>query len=230
MKIVNISDTHGHLPMDLPIGDVLCICGDIVPLRFQRSDKDSMDWLVYDFIDWLWDIKKLCNYKHICIVAGNHDFVFQNRSYEVQRLLEDVDGVHYLCDSSVEIEGHIFYGSPWCPQLKNWAFYKNREDLLNIFETMPQNIDVLMTHCPPDINQIGVVLQRNYNYLTNFGSWELSQALRTRNIKWVVSGHIHSGDHEVSIYNNDICIMKLANVSMKDEDYEIHYKPFIFEL
>ncbi|MBR5297602.1 MAG: metallophosphoesterase, partial [Parabacteroides sp.] len=179
---------------------------------------------------WLWYITKMCGYKHICIVAGNHDFVFQNRSTEVKQLLESVDGVHYLCDSSVEIEGHIFYGSPWCPQLRNWAFYKNREDLMKIFDTMPQNIDVLLTHCPPDINQIGVVLQRNYNYLSNFGSWELSQALRTRNIKWVVSGHIHSGDHEVSIYNNDICIMNLVNVSMKDEDYEIRYKPFVFEL
>ena len=35
MKFTAISDLHGYLPKDLPSGDVLCICGDIVPLDYR---------------------------------------------------------------------------------------------------------------------------------------------------------------------------------------------------
>ena len=36
LKITAISDIHGDLPIIDPC-DVLCICGDIVPLEIQRN-------------------------------------------------------------------------------------------------------------------------------------------------------------------------------------------------
>ena len=43
MKIVAVSDLHGNLP-DLPPCDVVCICGDIVPLWVQKSYEKSISW------------------------------------------------------------------------------------------------------------------------------------------------------------------------------------------
>ena len=52
VKIVAISDLHGHLPAGLPEGDVLCICGDIFPLDIQTYMIDCDDWLSNIFIPW----------------------------------------------------------------------------------------------------------------------------------------------------------------------------------
>ena len=43
---------------------------------------------------------------------------------------------------------------------------------------------------------------------------------------WVLSGHIHSGTHDVEKFNN----IKYRNCSIKNEDYEVAYQPFEFEI
>lgn len=232
MKIVAISDIHGYLPNDLPEGDVLCIAGDILPLYIQRNISESVFWFLNDFKPWA----EALPYKKVIFVAGNHDFMFwecgpvvERTDKELMKMLlkkkaKDTKLV-YLQDSSYEFEGKLFYGSPWIEDLKAWAFYASPENLKKKWANIPENCDVLITHMPPKIGNCGAVLQAGWNYGRDFGSKNLADAIMTKNIKYHVFGHVHSGQHEETM-----CGGTLVNVSLKDENYEVNYKPYVFEL
>ena len=227
MKIVAISDIHGDL-IKVPKCDVVCICGDILPLHIQRNYKESWAWLINEFTPWANSLK--C--KHVVFIAGNHDFIFEdchNLGVDIKNIWKEHPKIHYLIDEGVEIDGKKFYGSPWCPNLSNWAFYKNSEGLIEQFSKI-HDCDVLLTHCPPQIGNAGTVLETNYNYMRDFGCGELRDCLNEKKINWVISGHIHSGNHEITKYFNGIHDINIVNVSIKNEGYDIAYKPFKFEI
>lgn len=231
MKVIGISDIHGHLP-ELPSCDVVCISGDIVPLNIQRNFAASWVWLLTNFTDWANNL----DCKHVVIIAGNHDFIFSECSklgQDMSVLWKDSPKIHYLQDTSIEIDGKLFYGTPWIPVLVGWAFYADSYQLEDLFSQIP-DCDVLLTHCPPMIGDAGKVLQPGYNYGRDFGCEELRKAIKNKKINWVLSGHVHSGDHEVTNYycepNGNSHEINIVNVSIKDEDYKVTYKPFEFEL
>ena len=237
MKIVCISDLHGFLykPEDVPECDVVCICGDIVPLDYQGDDVASIAWFCLEFVPWTDQLR--C--KKVIFIAGNHDFFLEHIMYGpmrvdgtrkqrsasevLRKLLPGVNkGKHkliYLRDNSVEIEGKTFYGTPWISDLPNWAFNKTEEELENLFKNVPKKLDVLLTHMPPDIDSVGTVLQKNaYNHGANYSSKALKEAILLRNIHYVFCGHVHSGNHVLTEYNEEHFIQ---NVSVKDEDYRV---------
>jgi Icc-related predicted phosphoesterase len=232
MKICALSDIHGDLPAT-PICDVLIIAGDILPLDIQGNRTESVAWLAGPFQKWC--LSRKC--KHVILIAGNHDFIFADlyRQWRGPRQIHDILfkadknlKIHYLQDTHVNIDGKIFYGTPWCPELKNWAFYGDSEQLVEKFSDIP-NCDVLITHCPPKVGTQGVVLQENnWNIGRNFGCQELTDAIQLsgKKIDWVISGHIHSGNHEVEKWIGT----NYVNVSIKNEDYYKTYKPFVFEI
>jgi Icc-related predicted phosphoesterase len=249
MKIVTISDIHGYLP-ELPQCDVVVICGDILPLNIQRNYEASLAWLSGPFQNWALNL----DCKKVVFIAGNHDFVFEQLyndhvhvmgkmtpqstlQFTPERICDtlfQMDNTYdpkliYLCDSFFKYEGVMFYGTPWCPSLSNWAFYGDKEQLLDRFNRIPFDTNVLITHCPPKYGLQGVVLENNWNYMSDFGCVELQQVIDEKfNDKdmWVLSGHIHSGKHEVEKMNN----VKYRNCSIKNEDYTVAYQPFEFEI
>lgn len=227
MKIVAISDIHGDL-IKIPECDVLCICGDILPLDVQRKESDSCMWILNEFIPWVDSLP--C--EHVVFIAGNHDFAFepkQNKEVNITEFWRGNNKIHYLLDESIEIDGKVFYGTPWCPVLYRWAFYQPPSGLDMKFSNIP-DCDVLLTHCPPDIGNAGTVLQECWNYGNNFGCKELRNHIDNKNIQWVISGHIHSGEHDPVKYFNGNCEVNVVNVSVKDEHYDVAYQPFKFEI
>lgn len=231
MKVIGISDIHGYLP-ELPSCDVVCIAGDILPLEIQRNFAMSWVWLLEDFTNWA----NALDCKHVVFIAGNHDFVFSEcgkLGMDMRNLWKDSNKIHYLQDSFIEIDGKMFYGTPWIPDLVGWAFYLDSNRLTDKFNMIP-NCDVLLTHCPPRLNNAGKVLQEGYNYGRDFGCEELRIVLRDRDVKWALSGHVHSGEHDVTYYDHAVFgepyTTNIVNVSIKDEDYKVTYKPFEFEL
>ena len=252
MKICAISDLHGYLPNDIEPCDIVCICGDIIPLNIQKNYEASLAWLSGPFQSWALNL----DCKKVIFIAGNHDFVFetlhnsevhtcdQHQVYPHSKLYftssricetlfqmdNDYDPkILYLCDNTYKYEDVTFYGTPWCPELRNWAFYANNKQLLNEFNKIPDDVDVLITHCPPKYGLQGVVLETNYNYMQDFGCVELQQVIDERFLMkdmWVLSGHIHSGKHDIEKMNN----VKYRNCSLKDENYEVTYQPFYFEI
>lgn len=233
MKIVGISDLHGYLPKNLPEGDILCICGDTFPLEYQRDTFQSISWFCLEFVPWTDSLP----YKKVIIIAGNHDFVLEtlldkvplNAEEALKKLLPG-DNIRkhkivLLHNSSYYYEGLRIYGTPYCPDLRNWAFYRDSEGLKTVFSNIPKKCDIILTHCPPRYGNLGVVSQ-GWGKGENYGCSELAEALKERDFQLLMCGHVHSGTHEVLIMGNS----KLTNVSIKDEDYDPFYSPFIIDI
>lgn len=234
MKVVAMSDLHGYLPEDVEPCDVVCICGDIVPLRYQMDMLKSVSWFITDF--WKWADGLPC--QKVIFTGGNHDFFLEEfgpkkycsgKQLLGKLLRESVEHTKlvYLCDEGFEFEGKYFYGTPWCPNLHGWAFYKPSKPLKKIFELIPQTrpVDVLLTHAPAAVGLVGHVLQDNR--MVNFGCEELAEVLQNRpNVKYALSGHIHSGQHRPEKIGDTT----YACVSLKDESYSVSYESLMFEI
>jgi Icc-related predicted phosphoesterase len=113
--------------------------------------------------------------------------------------------------------------------LRNWAFYGDKQYLLNQFNKIPDDVNILITHCPPKYGLQGTVLETNWNYMSDFGCVELQQVIDERfadKDMWVLSGHIHSGKHTP----DQLVGTNVVNVSIKDEDYKPSYDVFVFEI
>ena len=248
MKVCAISDLHGNLP-DLPPCDVVCICGDIVPLWVQKSFEKSISWLAGPFQNWALNLQ--C--EKVIMIWGNHDFIgerlykyganinndpqwYSGMSGKAQAeflFMNDEDGkIRILCDEKYEYNNKVFYGTSWCPSLKSWAFYADSDTLKEKFSKIPYETHVLLTHCPPKYGQQGIVLQQqNWNFGRDFGCEELQEAINktfmlNSSTTHILSGHIHSGCHNWERLGG----YSYRNVSLLNEDYEIAYKPLEFEL
>lgn len=233
ITVVGMSDLHGYLPKDLPKGDVLCVCGDIVPLDVQRDMVESIAWLCTKFFPWV----EASPYEKVIMVWGNHDFIgkflYTDRNGQhrkpkrVLKKLMAPKKLTLLDDSECIYKGYKFYGSPWIPDLVDWAFYADHDQLELKFNRIPTTIDVLLTHCPPRVAEFGMVLQHGtYNTLADYGCDELRESVYKTKPQLHIFGHVHSGRHSrLEIDGTTYC-----NVSLKDEDYKVMYDPQIFKL
>jgi len=129
MKILHISDTHGlhdHMP-PLPAADVLVHSGD---MTWSGTEKE-----VIDFLHWLIEQQ----FQHKVFIAGNHDDCL----YQADEIIGLPDNIHFLQNSSVEIEGIRFYGLP----LFMMDCFTDRYN--SLIEDIPTNTDVVISHQPP---------------------------------------------------------------------------------
>jgi Icc-related predicted phosphoesterase len=247
MKIIALSDLHGYLPEIKDRVDVIIIPGDIVDLYYQGSVNKSISWFSRYFVPWAMDLP--C--EKVIIIGGNHDFFFQrivenkfkgsnigiDDPSEYRNYIESESAwvikeelllprkIEYLQDTSITFGGKRFYGTPWCPELHRWAFFKSSDDLKKVFNRIPDDVDVLITHSPGKyVNDTGVSLQR-YDK-PEYGSQELTDAVLEKKPKWWFVGHVHSGNHNVTDFHGT----KVVNVSIKDEGYDAIYGYQIYEI
>lgn len=233
MKIIAISDLHGHL-IDIAPCDVLCIAGDICPAH-NHNISYQREWVRAPFCDW---IKKIPA-KHVIVVAGNHDWVFDLNEREnkpsnkeaVLYALKKTGKCSYLEDVSVVIDGVKFYGTPWQPIFYHWAFNLSEEDLNKKFALIPEDVDVLIAHGPPKgycdcVNQHGSVGVK----VEHLGSEALYNHIKRVMPKYVAVGHIHTGSHLPQALIHDNKDAKIVNVSILDEAYHEFFNPFEFEI
>ena len=139
MKLTIISDTHNiHNQLQLDSGDVLIHCGD-----FTRKGELNDVRSFASFIEQQ-------NFSHKIIIAGNHDFCFDDERKKEAELILRSCGINYLNDSSIIIDGIKFWGSPIQPWFHDWAFNRKRgNEIRKHWELIPTNTDVLLTHGPP---------------------------------------------------------------------------------
>jgi Icc-related predicted phosphoesterase len=146
MILVVTSDCHGKLDQaSLPDGDILILGGDIFANESGDPDTDAALQL-----NSLRDLDDYCGglgFKHVLMIAGNHDWVFE-RCKAAPGALKNIV---YLEDSGMEIDGVKFWGSPHQPWFYDWAFNhpRNGRALAHYWSLIPENTDVLITHGPP---------------------------------------------------------------------------------
>jgi len=175
IKICHISDTHLR-DFNPESADILCHSGDALNYgNFEELTK---------FRKQLADIHK--NYTYIVYVPGNHDrWLESSMDYSVDFLREEVPNIHVLHNSSIELNGLKFYGTADNPVFCNWAFNKYPEELMQSYANIPDDVEVLITHCPPK----GIL---DSVYGKSVGSPELAyQYPRLKNLKAHLWGHIH---------------------------------------
>jgi len=209
LSIINISDTHNkHKYLKLPDADMIIHNGDFTSMGKEHEIRDFFKWY-----------SKLEQYKYKLIIAGNHDWLFDRDRLFARTLVPK--NVIYLEDSGVEIEGINFYGSPVQPPFHNWAFNRPEETLIKHWQAIPDNTDVLITHCPPhSIMDVSIYDGKHC------GSPSLYDEVFIR-IKPLVHlmGHIHN-DYGIKVIN-DITFINASNL---DEDYNCVNEPISFEI
>lgn len=198
MQLTIISDTHGkHSFLKLGRGDVLIHCGDFS----SYGDLDE----VADFAEFIGKQ----NFKHKIVIAGNHDWSFEDDRREQAEGLLLEQGIIYLNGSGIELEGMHFWGSPIQPEFCHWAFNLPRgAALAEHWLTIPTNTDVLITHTPP----YGI-LDTCYDG-RNVGCEDLLEAVKQIQPKVHAFGHIHES-HGTQKIDNTLFV----NASSLDEKY-----------
>ena len=242
MKITAISDLHGHLPK-IEKTDLLIIAGDWSPLEIQRDLPYMHQWMVEFFFPYLQEVPA----EKIVFIAGNHDFVcddeynfydllfhtkqsFKKHFFRTQlKKFKLEEKVRYLENSYTLYNRVKIYGCPYVFGCDGWAF-ANAQTRMS-YEGIPK-CDILVTHQPPRYNGIATTEIKYSGCLIkkDFGSTVLMDRILEIKPKLVFCGHIHSGDHTPQIITHaDNTETKLYNCSLKNEEYNVAFKPQIVE-
>lgn len=213
MKLVIISDTHTyHRTPKLPDGDVLIHCGDATSNGEMKTIKDMTMYFN--------ELRNDRRFREIIFVPGNHDFCFditRTRFDPAAQTMLESNGVHYLVDKAVIIDGFKFYGSPWVPNLSGWAFYDKGQDR---WREAPTDIDVLITHGPA-LGILDRLLSGDH-----VGSADLlAYAARCPQLKLHAHGHIHEDRGLIRTHGRVV-----ANAAICDRQYQPNGRAMEFEL
>ncbi|KAJ5713679.1 uncharacterized protein N7483_010860 [Penicillium malachiteum] len=203
-RFVCVSDTHAYIPseagMKLPAGDVLIHAGDLTNKGSLAELRRTMDWI------------SKADFEIKIIVAGNHDVTldpefyakhgrdFHNSQLEDPRQCLEIvtnaaPSVIYLQHQAAIINltrgpntSFKIFGSPYSQFEGKWAFgYNNGKDATALWDQIPQDSDIVVTHTPPqshcDQKPTG----------KHVGCNALRQALRRVRPPLAVCGHVHEG-------------------------------------
>lgn len=178
MQLVTISDTHG-----LNFADESRYAG--ADCLIHAGDFSYVGTLgeLHEFLEWF----KAIDVPHKILVAGNHDFALVHDRGEALRAIADA-GVVYLEDSGCEIDGVKFWGSPWTLRYGDWAFMDEDPQLYPIFQQIPLDTAVLITHGPPQ-GKLDNVARSFKSFST--GSRTLYNRVKEVSPKLHIFGHIH---------------------------------------
>lgn len=177
MRLVCISDTHSmHRQIQVPDGDILIHSGDCLGVGTLDELEDLDNWFAEQ------------PHPHKILIAGNHDWCFQDDPQQARALVRHA---HYLQDSSLELAGLKFWGSPWTPVFFDWAFNLERgTELAERWAQIPSDTDILITHGPP----AGILDEvPSGTDSVHVGCDDLASVVETLTPRLHIFGHIHEG-------------------------------------
>lgn len=207
IRVWHISDTHGYhsklkVPKDV---DLVIHSGDAGNYR----DPYNNDLEIRSFANWYASLPIM--YK--IYVAGNHDSSVESLLWS--KKLFDKLNIDYLFNDSIDIMGLNIWGSPHTPQFGNWSFMKNRSKIGRVWDAIPDDTDILVTHGPPKYI-LDLSTNRDHS-IEACGDSALNKRIIKLKPKLVCFGHIHNTDDirnagvlkltgEDIIYSNGSCV------------------------
>ena len=203
IKIVVASDTHGiHRKLKIPKCNIFIYCGDAGITSYQK---------LVDFNNWLGTLDAT----YIIVVAGNHDAACELYGRDDCKLF--FTNAIYLENESIEIEGIKIWGSPYSMIFNNWSFMANDDYLSHIWDYIPDDTNIVITHGPA----FGLLDQVGWQ---NEGSQSLRKRIDEIKPKYHISGHIHEA---YGAYKREFTTQICA--SILDEYYQLKNEPVVFE-
>ncbi|MCJ1337870.1 hypothetical protein MMC09_003154 [Bachmanniomyces sp. S44760] len=201
-RFVCVSDTHNASPDDgcfkLPKGDVLIHAGDLTTQGTLAELRRAVKWI--DEADF--EVK--------LVIAGNHevtldtDFYAQHaldfhnqhpqRSQDCIDLLRNSKSITYLNHECTEVRltkpggpqtTFKVFGSPYSPAKGNWAFGYQPEESSKLWDQIPLDADVVVTHTPPK--------HHCDEHRGSAGCEALRQTLWRVRPRLAICGHVHDG-------------------------------------
>ena len=175
-----------HESLSVPDVDMVIHCGD--------ESNNGNAWFneseSREFFSW-----------YAALPIPNKVFVPGNHSTAIEQGLvraRDYPTVHFLIHEQLEWSGLKLFGSPYTPKFFDWAYMKDRSELDAVWASIPNDIDILMTHGPPK-GILDVTRDMDSRQPIHVGSKSLRTHVETR-IKPIYHafGHIHD---ERSIQN-----------------------------
>lgn len=216
MKIVCISDTHNkhdQVTTDLPSADAIVHAGDITGGGFEHEVRRFLNWY-----------SKLDQYKYKILIAGNHDFFFQDCPILAREILKEYPNIIYLENEEVIIDGIKFYGSPQQPRFFNWAFNVDRgEKIKKYWDNIPNDTDILITHGPA--YGYGDLVINSYSHGERVGCEDLLNAIKRVKPHYHICGHVHSGYGKYPTLDTIF-----INAAVLGEDYQYVNFPITIEI
>lgn len=175
IRIVAMADTHlFHEGLVVPGGDILVHAGDML----QHGSLDELARAA--------DFLRAQPHPIKIVVAGNHEVCLERQPAEARALLE---GFVYLEDEATTAAGLAFYGSPWQPKFRIWAFGAARgAELAAKWAKIPDRLDVLITHGPPQGFGDRIVWNEKERHV---GCADLLARVREVKPRLHLFGHIH---------------------------------------
>ena len=180
MKVVAFSDTHNH-SIKVPDADLVIFAGDFSGLG------SLVETIVFD--NWFNSLP----HPYKILVPGNHEFN-----------MDCVDT--YYTNDIVNFNGISFFCSSYTLEFNNWNYGKTEEELEKMYDYVPNDIDVFVTHGPP------------YGILDRgLGSKALLKLVQRVKPKVHIFGHIHNNLGDLRAIEKDGT--KFYNVSICDDTY-----------
>jgi Icc-related predicted phosphoesterase len=245
-RITAISDTHTyHRELTLPGGDILIHSGDFTSIGRKDEVEDFIGWLsdqpykykvfiagnhdiVFDSerkfrVKSEWIDRHIFNgYNTEWVKLAQHD-----KPHWLKTLLGNLkNGVHYLENSSVCIEGINIWGSPYSPSFgSGWGFNSDRGyDMNEHWNLIPMDTHILITHTP-----MYGYNDRTLNTNENVGCADLYHRVREVKPHLHFCGHIHEGMGHKVIGLKDWYDCQTFNSSNLNIRYECVNPPINFD-
>ena len=233
ITIGGISDLHGIFPNTetWPQFDIFIIAGDVLtdydyPMSTVLSlQKDEVSILLNP---WLLSIKT----KKILLCWGNHDHFGYNHNHWCQ---DNISAI-VVENDTVDVDGLKIYLNSYSYQPpdypKAWSFGKSEAELNLLYEQIPQNIDILVSHTPP-YGALDLGFGGTKNGMNNFGSISLRRWLennRLPKLQHMLVGHIHEWGGRDFYYRWSEDRGFTIHSVCADPLFNLHQKPCIFSM
>jgi len=216
LKLCCISDTHGkYNQLDLTNypADVLIHAGDWT----AKSTKTQ----ILSFLEWF-DVQP---FNHKILVAGNHETLVEEDQDWFYKALQFFPEINYLQDSEMSIDGIKFYGSPYSNEFYEWAFMEDEWDLQAIWDKIPDDTNVLITHGPA--YGCHDLVKHAYGRDPHVGSQSLhyKKLALQGTLKAHICGHIHE-NYGTSIVHSWVNV----NAAVLNDRYKLVNTPIVIEV